>query len=109
MKNIGKWIVALIAIYFIASTLYKMIYSGVTTYQLKNGGVQVRGVIIDEKNYLGNSPVSRTFSYSYQFLVDGKVYKNDSHDPNLAIGDSIDIVYVKKSPNLNKASKLIND
>lgn len=71
-------------------------------YLLKDNAVQAKAVIIDVKNALVNSPVSHKFSYSYLFYVNGNAYKNDSKDPKLNLGDSIDVEYVKNWPSLNR-------
>ncbi|MCW3467938.1 hypothetical protein [Chitinophaga nivalis] len=74
----------------------------ITQYLLKRNAVQTKAVIIDEKNNWGNSPVSHEGSYSYQFYVDGKIYKGDSKDSKLQINDSVDIEYVKHWPDLSR-------
>lgn len=81
---------------------YKVGKRHLTGYLLKHDARQARAVIIDEKNYMGNSPVSHEGSYSYLFYVNGEAYKNDSKDPKLQIGDSIDIEYVKYWPSLSR-------
>jgi hypothetical protein len=61
-----------------------------------------KAVVIDKKNYLGNSPVSRQFAYSYQFTLEGKDYEGNSHNPALHIGDSILVEYAPKNPAYNR-------
>ena len=58
---------------------------------LEKDAVRVKGVVINDRNYLGNSPVSHDFSYSYEFYVSGRSYKGDSHDPRLKVGDSVNV------------------
>ncbi|PUZ21651.1 hypothetical protein DCM91_16600 [Chitinophaga costaii] len=81
---------------------YKVGKRQLTGYLLKHDAQRARAVIIDEKNYWGNSPVSREGSYSYLFYVNGEAYKNDSKDTKLQVGDSIDIEYVKYWPSLSR-------
>ncbi|OIN55914.1 hypothetical protein [Arsenicibacter rosenii] len=66
---------------------------------------KVKAVIINEKNFYGNSPVTQTFSYSYQFKIGLVDYKGDSQDPDLSIGDSILIKYSIENPDFNEPVK----
>ncbi|MFY0256480.1 hypothetical protein ACDQ55_21300 [Chitinophaga sp. 30R24] len=99
LKNIVTIIVFLVMFGYI---FYKVGKRQLTGYLLKHDAQRARAVIIDEKNYMGNSPVSREGSYSYLFYVNGEAYKNDSKDPKLQVGDSIDIEYVKYWPSLSR-------
>lgn len=99
LKSIVTVAFLLVAFGFI---IYKVGKGQLTSYLLKHGGHRARAVVIDDKNYMGNSPVSREWSYSYLFYVDGQAYTNDSKDPRLQVGDSIDIEYVAHWPGLNK-------
>jgi hypothetical protein len=69
---------------------------------LSKGVFTTKAVVIDKKNYLGNSPVSRQFAYSYQFTLEGKNYEGDSHNPALHVGDSILVDYAPKNPAYNR-------
>ncbi len=51
---------------------------------------------------MGNSPVSHEYTYSYQFIVNGKAYTGNSHDSKLRIGDSVEIEYAKSAPSHNR-------
>ena len=106
MRKIKAVVLILASLFFIALAGYNIIIRTLTNQLLKRNAAHAHGVVIDEKNYLGNSPVSHAFSYSYQFIIDGKIYKNDSHIPNLNVGDTIKILYVKNWPNLNKPEPL---
>jgi hypothetical protein len=99
LKNIVTIIIFLVMFGYI---FYKVGKKQLTGYLLKQNAQQTRAVIIDEKNYMGNSPVSHEGSYSYLFYVNGEAYKNDSKDLKLQIGDSIDIEYVKYWPSLSR-------
>lgn len=99
LKSISTIITLLLIFGYIFYNIGKV---ELTKYLLKHAAQRARAVIIDDKNYQGNSPVSHTWSYSYLFYVNGKAYDNDSHDPTLQIGDSIDIQYVKDWPFFNK-------
>ncbi|MGY2134891.1 hypothetical protein ACW9KT_21855 [Hymenobacter sp. HD11105] len=65
---------------------------------LARGTFTTRAVIINQKNYFGNSPVSQQVAYSYQFVLQGKSYEGNSRDPDLQVGDSIWIEYVPENP-----------
>ncbi|MDR6568813.1 hypothetical protein [Chitinophaga ginsengisegetis] len=99
LKNIATIIIFLVVFSFI---FYKVGKRQLTGYLLNHDAQRSRAIIIDDKNYMGNSPVSRERSYSYLFYVNGEAYKNDSKDPKLQIGDSIDVEYVKYWPGLNR-------
>lgn len=62
----------------------------------------MNAVIIDSRNYNGNSPVRNDYTYSYSFNVNGKTYTGDSHDQTLKVGDSVEIEYNKNYPSINK-------
>src|ERR1700727_3138941 len=61
-----------------------------------------KAVIIAIKNYDPNDRVNSDYHYSYSFVVDGKTYQADSHNPALKIGDTVEIEYNKDHPDLNK-------
>jgi len=71
-------------------------------YLLNNSSIKTKAVIIDEKNYLPNSDVTFDFTYSYCFIVDGKLYKENSHKENLKVGDTILVEYAPFNPNFNR-------
>lgn len=98
-----KTIVTISVLFVMLSyVFYKFGKRQLTGYLLKHDAQRAKAVIIDEKNYMGNSPVSHEGSYSYRFYVNGEAYKNDSKDPKLQVGDSIDIEYVKYWPVLSR-------
>jgi hypothetical protein len=77
----------------------------VKNYMLDHA-VEVRAVIVGEKNFWGNSPVSHTFSYSYEFVFEGVKYRADSHNQNMKVGDSVLIEYSPLYPGFNRIVKL---
>ncbi len=64
--------------------------------------IRAKAVIINDKNFTGNSPVSQQFSYSYSFRVKGREYKHNSRNPSLQLGDSISIEYVPDDPAISR-------
>jgi len=85
------------------------IYVGVTQWLedkfLDSNAEVATAIIINEKNYIGNSPVSQTFTYSFMFYVNGKAYKDDSHKSNLNVGDSVKVEYLPSYPNFNRLAE----
>ena len=71
-------------------------------YLLDNHSKTMNAVIIDEENYWGNSPVSHTFSYSYEFIVEGKKYLEDSRKEKLKIGDIVLVEYLDFFPDFSR-------
>ncbi|QKG56253.1 hypothetical protein GKZ68_06110 [Hymenobacter sp. BRD128] len=100
--GIGCLLLALIPILIPAGFI---IYSSIGNHYLRTEGVITEAVIIDEKNYFGNSPVSHDFSYSYQFAVDGKQYTGNSLNSKYAVGQIVKIKYVAGFPRFNEILK----
>lgn len=101
--NNFKGILITIAVFFvIGSVVYKVIHRAMTDHMLKTDSTIIKAVVIGEKNYETNDPVKPEYALSYMFVVNGKEYKNNTHDKNLKIGDSVEIEYVKGSPGMNK-------
>lgn len=102
-RNIFKYIIerwslflfAGIVIYFLVGIIIK---GNVKNYLLDKNPTITKAVIVNEENYLGNSPVSHTFSYSYEFIANGKIYREDSRNEKLKIGDSVLVEYVNSFP-----------
>lgn len=69
-----------------------------TNGALEGKTLQARAIVIDKKNYFGNSPVSRQFSYSYRFFIKGKTYEGNTKDPDFRVGDSLTVKYVSAKP-----------
>ena len=88
----------LIVLYFLGV----LIKTGLKDDLLKYYPVEVKAVVINERNYWGNSPVSRTYSYSYEFIVKGKKYKADSRNEKLKIGDTVLVKYVSFFPSFSR-------
>lgn len=97
-----KYYFYFIVIILLGIFTYKFIYRKIEEQLLGNGCPEVTAVIIDEKNFFGNSPVSQDFSYSYSFKIDGKTYKGDSYDMKFKLGDTIRVRYVESFPTMNE-------
>ena len=59
--------------------------------------------VVDEKVYMGNSPVSRQFYYKYEFFVGGVKYYGDSRNTHKQPGDTILIKYNEATPDINQS------
>lgn len=99
MKN-RLWIV--FAVLLFGYLICKIILNSFTDSIIGNNPQITKAVIIDDKNFMPNQPVNPEFSYSYEFLVNGKLYKGNSHDQSLRIGDTVDVKYNKEYPSINK-------
>lgn len=82
--------------------IFEIGYRNFKSYFLVNNSIPCKAVIINEKNYYGNSPVSKEFSYSYSFEVEGTIYKGNSNESTYKLGDTILIEYVSFYPNFNR-------
>ena len=91
-------VIAFMVLLFPSITFYR----GIKNYCISKAPVEVYGIIIDDKNYFGNSPVSKEFSYSYSFNIGCENYKGDSQNENFQIGDSIKIEYCVFFPYFNR-------
>lgn len=94
------WIIVGIGVigFFLFKVFRKMYVNDV----LDNKATIVKAIIIYEKNYMGNQPVNPKFSYSYQFKIEGKKYTGNVHDNSLIVGDTIEVLYDRNNPNINK-------
>ncbi|RFS15317.1 hypothetical protein [Emticicia sp. C21] len=86
--------------------IYFLIKSGVRSYQLSNNSKTIKGIVIDEKNFTGHSPVNHQFYYSYEFWVDGTRYKGNTGNSKYSIGDSVEIRYSIYNPSFNEVVKM---
>lgn len=93
-------------LFFIAGLFFfwtsEIIYRNLKILCLEKYSIQTKAIIINEKDYFGNSPVSKEFSYSFLFTVKEKNYKGNSHNTSLNIGDTITVEYVSFYPNFNR-------
>ncbi len=99
-----RWILILFGV-IILYFPFIMLRGKVKSYLLNNDSIKVKAVIVNEQNFWGNSPVSQTFSYSYEYFVDGEKYRRDSHNEQLEIGDSILIEYTPIYPRFSRIIK----
>ncbi|HVX51817.1 MAG TPA: hypothetical protein VHB48_16770 [Chitinophagaceae bacterium] len=104
MKRIKfKEVIAILIVLFCAGYIFKNVFIRIlTNHYFEKGGVHVRAVIIDKKNFIGTHNVGDEFTYSYRFFVNGDAYENNSNDEKLKVGDSIEVEYVKGWPSLNR-------
>lgn len=98
---------ALIVILFLIGLILYIPYDLFMAYRRNNipqdKTVYTQAVIIDEKNYFPNDEVEFRYTFSYKFEVNGKTYKGDSNNMTIHIGDTIEIIYNKDNPNINRS------
>ena len=98
---------ALIAIIFVTGLFLYIPYDLYRAYRRNNipqdKMVHTKAVVIDERNVFPNDNVKIRFTYSYKFEVNGKTYKGDSNNMTVQIGDSIEIIYNKDNPSINRS------
>jgi len=70
--------------------------------KLEENSIKVKAIVINTKNYFGHNPVTRSFSYSYEFGIDNKKYRGDTNNSKYAVGDSIEIEYSASNPEYNR-------
>lgn len=101
MKKLKTYTTVLIILGLISFWTYIFISRHVKNYLLEHKSQKTKAVIINEKNYMGNSPVSHEYTYSYSFDVNGETFKGNSDEPKLKIGDTITVRYVSSWPSIN--------
>ena len=102
MKKITNYFWILFAVGMIIYFIFLVSKRYFTDNISKNNIQNTTAIIINERNYSGNSRVKFDYTYSYLFNVNGKTYKGDSHDQTLKIGETVEIEYDKENPILNK-------
>jgi hypothetical protein len=80
-------------------------YSSLRSYYLRTEGLMTQGVVIDDKNYLGNHNIRSRFTYSYEFVVKSKKYTGNSLDSKYRVGDAVKIKYAPTYPRFNEIVK----
>lgn len=95
----------LIFLFIIGYPIYFLVKSCAATYTLSNESKISKGVVIDEKNFTGHSPVNQTFYYSYEFEVNNEKYKGNTLNKKYRIGDSVDVIYAISNPSYNSIKK----
>ena len=75
---------------------------------LAGSRIVTKGVVIDKKNFYGHNPVTQSFSYSYEFTVNGKNFTGNSGDSRYSVGDSVNIEYAASNPQYNRPLKTEN-
>jgi hypothetical protein len=105
MKRLRKYYVFLLMFVVLGVFCYTAIRRNVIEYLLTKNSKEVKAIIINERNYLGNSPVSQEYAYSYEFMLNGKEYMGNSFDPKFKPNDTIKVKYVTFWPSINKPAK----
>jgi uncharacterized protein YneF (UPF0154 family) len=102
MNKIKSIIWIILGAIVIGFFIYKVARRYVTDHILENNSQQIRAVIINERNYMGNQPVKPKFSYSYQFVINRQKYTGNAHDTTIKVGDTVEVEYNKANPSINR-------
>jgi hypothetical protein len=101
MKKIQNLFWVLLPFVLIGYIIYKIAINSFTDHFLGSNPQHIKAIIINERNFKGNH--SSSFAYSYHFEANGKEYTGNSHDESAKIGDTVEIVYNKDYPSINKS------
>lgn len=105
MKKLRKYYVFLLLFPVLGIFSYTLIRRKVSGYLLAKNYKEVKAVIINERKYLGNSPISQEYVYSYEFILNGEKYIGNSFNPKFKPNDTIKVKYVTFWPTINKPLK----
>ena len=95
------WGIATVSLIFYV--MYGFGYAFLNNYLVDDTAIHIKAIIIEEENIRPNQGhLGNDFTYSYKFIVNGKEYKGDSHDPSRKVGDSVEVKYYKRCPYFNK-------
>jgi hypothetical protein len=95
---------AILPIFFIILFFYKSLFNTISNYLIDNYGSTIQGYITTEEYTFTNSRVVKRDSYSsgYEFIIDNKTYKGNSHQNKLSVGSPIEIEYYSEYPSINR-------
>lgn len=102
MKKFQNFFWIAVGIASIGFFIYKVAKRAIINHILENNAQHIKAIIINDKNYEPNQPVSAGFNYSYEFRIENKRYTGNSHDESVKIGDTIEVEYSKEHPDMNK-------
>lgn len=102
MKKVKNFLGLMLGILCVGYVVYKIVGNSKANNIPAENAVYIKAVLYNERNYLPNQKVGTKFSYSYEFFVNGKKYTGNSHDVTLNVGDSTEVVYDKRNPNINR-------
>lgn len=100
--DVSGWLGIVVILLTLAYVLRTCEQGNQITKGLEGSTTTTKAVVIDKKNYLGNSPVSQQFAYSYRFQVNGQWFEGNSQDPALHVGDSLVVDYALDAPAYNR-------
>lgn len=98
------WILILVALVVIYLP-FIFLKTIVRDYVLNNHSKIIKGVVINERNYLPYDKVNHSYTYSYEFILKNTKYKGDSNKKNMRVGDSILVEYYPIFPSFNRLLK----
>jgi hypothetical protein len=101
MKKFKIYTCLLIIVLCLGTCVYRCTKKNNQYALLRKSPFTIKAIIINEKNFYPNHPVTHEFAYSYQFTLNDKTYKASSLNSKLKIGDTIIVRYLKSDPSLN--------
>ena len=103
-KAKGFWTLLLLGI-SILYFLFLILNTVIRDYSLNHNSKIIKGIVIDERNYLRNDKIEKSYTYSYEFIIDNRKYRKNSTQKGLRVGDSVLIEYYPKFPTFNRILK----
>lgn len=98
---------AIFAVLLLVGIFFAVIAFGIVQRQSQytSEGVAAQAVVIDKDTYtrVNRNNVARYHEVTYEFVIDGQTYRSTNHVDqsayeSLAIGDSLDILYMAHNP-----------
>ena len=100
--NLKDYFIIAFGIGFPLYFILLMINGAVRDCVLDNYSDITEATIINSKNYWSKGAISNTFSYDYQFEVNGKIYERDSREIDLRVGQKVEVEYLPVLPVYNR-------
>jgi hypothetical protein len=100
--GLGFYLGLILMLTIVYSFISRIVSGERISRQLSSSQTSLAVAIINrEKEFFGNSPVSRQYYYRYYFKINGTTYLGDSRDPSKKPGDTILVRYYIPDPNAN--------
>jgi uncharacterized protein YneF (UPF0154 family) len=105
MKELKKVIAIILFIAICCWLVYKSFEQTLLNSRLKSENNKIRAVVTN-KYKVGSKG---TIQIDYSFTLSGKIYSGQATNKRHNIGDSLDILYLKENPELNKSYSFIQE
>lgn len=75
-------------------------------FLLNNFSSQTYGVIINERNRVSSKgAIINSYTYSYKYTVNGKIYNEDSKENKYEVGEEVKVEYLEFCPSISRIRK----